>query len=237
MTDKTNADQNQEPQAVVADPSGRFDFTQDWTRQFRGNDAKHMRKYMLDYAAAQPNQPLKYLEVGVFEGRSGCHVLDNYNNLEYTGIDLWQTQGLSPIYYPAADDDAIGEIEARARKNLGWFQERDRAVTILKGQATRCSSELLEAGKRFDWIYIDAAHFALNVVAEAAICWQMLEVGGMMLFDDYKDRGARCTTLSGGEAFLSLVKHSRLFQNHQLAVIKTEDCQTQPLYRVRKLGA
>ncbi len=225
--------------SVVADPSGRFDFTQDWTRQFRGNDRKFMQKHVLDYMAKnRPNrQPLRYLEIGVFEGRSGCHVLDHYPDLEYTGIDLWQTSGLSPIYYPSKDDTAIGEIEERARKNLAHFvAQQGSKVTIMKGQATRCVSELLEAGERFDWIYIDAAHFALNVVAEAAIAWQMLEVGGLMLFDDYKDRGARNTTLSGGEAFLGLVHHARLFQNHQLGVVKLSESQTQPLYRKQKLG-
>jgi len=222
--------------SVVADPSGRFDFTQDWTRQFRGNDRKFMQKHMLDFAA-KTGRPIRYLEIGVFEGRSGCHVLDHYPDLEYTGIDLWQTSGLSPIYYPSKDDTAIGAIEERARKNLALFEAQGRKVRTMKGQATRCVSELLEAGERFDWIYIDAAHFALNVVAEAAIAWQMLEVGGLMLFDDYKDRGARNTTLSGGEAFLQLVNAERLFQNHQLGVIKKSESQTQPLYRAQKLGS
>ena len=223
--------------AQVADPSGRFDFTQDWTRQFRRNTEEFFKPFF----ANRPDQPpipapINYLEVGVFEGRSGCHILDTYPDLRYTGIDLWETQGLSPVYYPTGDDAVINAIEARARKNLGWYQEQGREVGIMKGQATRCLSELLESGVKFDFIYIDAAHFALNVVAEAAISWQMLKIGGLMLFDDYKDRGSRNTTLSGGEAFLSLVHHKRLFQNHQLGVIKTREADLQPVYRAKKLG-
>lgn len=221
-------------QAAVADPSGRFDFTQDWTRQFRGNVSKTIVPFL--NKAGFESKPLRYLEVGVFEGRSGCFAMDSFPTLVYTGVDLWQTCGLSPVFYPSKDDSIVGEIEDRARRNLDWFAQRGREVRIMKGQATRCVSELLEAGERFDFIYIDAAHFALNVVAEAATCWQMLEVGGVMLFDDYKDRGNRNTTMSGGEAFLSLVWFKELGRGHQLIITKTAESQSQPIYRTQKLG-
>lgn len=204
----------------------RLEFTQDWTKGFRKNFS--------DYVVPrfQDSPETHYLEIGVFEGRSGCHAISELPRLKYTGIDLWQPEGLSPIHYPDAET-AVVEIERRARANLLKLVNDAR---ILKGEATYHASSLMQAGEKFDIIYIDAAHFALNVMAEAAICWQMLKIGGVMIFDDYYDRKRRATTKTGGDAFLSIVHYKELFRTRQLGVVKTKECQSQPLYRVQKLG-
>ena len=40
----------------------------------------------------------------------------------------------------------------------------------------------------FDIIYVDGGHAAQTVFAQAAITWQLLKIGGVLIFDDYQWR-------------------------------------------------
>jgi len=44
--------------------------------------------------------------------------------------------------------------------------------------------ELYNRGVKADLIYVDGSHFAKDVLTDAAISFEMLNVGGVMLFDD-----------------------------------------------------
>jgi len=37
----------------------------------------------------------------------------------------------------------------------------------------------------FDLIYIDASHYAVDVLTDAVLSFKLLKGGGMMIFDDY----------------------------------------------------
>ena len=44
---------------------------------------------------------------------------------------------------------------------------------------------MLQAGETFDLIYIDGSHTAWAVLIDLAYCAAILDVGGMMIIDDY----------------------------------------------------
>lgn len=44
----------------------------------------------------------------------------------------------------------------------------------------------MSADEKFDFVYVDAAHDAMNVLRDAVLSWEILKVGGVMIFDDYE---------------------------------------------------
>lgn len=44
--------------------------------------------------------------------------------------------------------------------------------------------QLSQEKLRFDLIYVDASHVAIDVLQDAVVCWRLLEVEGILIFDD-----------------------------------------------------
>ena len=64
---------------------------------------------------------------------------------------------------------------------------------------------LIENRERFDLIYVDASHLALDVVVDASLSWQLLCGGGVVIFDDY-----RWSSPLGEDPFFCRVRRSTL---------------------------
>lgn len=220
-----------------------YEFTQDWSKAFRQNEEQYLRPLLSKLPS------LSYLELGVFEGRSGVHMLTAYPVLHYVGVDSWRHEHLNPKKYPAEIAEyEIVEIERRARANLsraakGWRVQNggEGSVTLHKESTLSYFARELEGclstEDAFDLIYVDAAHHALDVLIEASAAWRMLKVGGVMVFDDFKDRGARNSVKPGVKAWLRVVSADILFQNHQLGLIKLAPSGSQAAYRRDHLKA
>jgi Methyltransferase domain len=120
----------------------------------------------------------RVLEVGSFEGLSACFILWRLPDAQLTcidtfaGIPVYQAYGIGGPELEERFDHNVALVEAsRVRKCVG------RSHQVL--------SDLLAAEEFFDLIYIDASHRALDVLADAALCWQLLAVNGLVIFDDY----------------------------------------------------
>ena len=110
-----------------------------------------------------------YLEVGVFEGRSAIWMLNNiltHPTSTITGIDLFP-----------------GDLKERYLANLQLSGAAEKAITI----TGRSQVELRNLKPdSYDIIYIDGGHTADMVLADAVLCWDLLKVGGILIFDDYR---------------------------------------------------
>jgi len=162
---------------------------------------------------------IRFLEVGVFEARAAVHLLGLYPQLAYTGIDSWQI--------PEKISGGGNEVECRARRNLSQFGSRVRLIkdSTYPGLMNLYLTSRNDKCARFEFVYIDAGHQALNVFLDSAICWLMLEVGGVMLWDDYMDRRPRYGVKRGADSFLKCVpgKYELLLKNRQMAIRKTSE--------------
>jgi predicted O-methyltransferase YrrM len=141
---------------------GKPTFSSDF---FSGRD-KTWQKILATFKN-KPN--LRYLEVGVFEGRSFLWIFQNILNHPSTtgvGIDVFLHKGL----------------EERFRENLHRAGIEKR-VTVFKGY----SNILLRSLElnSFDLIYVDGSHTAGDVLRDAILSWDLLKVGGILIFDDY----------------------------------------------------
>jgi predicted O-methyltransferase YrrM len=131
----------------------------------------------------------RILEIGVFEGRSTCWMLENMLSSKGTitsvdpfidnEIDQWTAESveLSPYY----SSDRLARWRSNTAEVCGTTQNLELRV----GRSYRVLSELITESRQFDFIYVDGNHAAASVLTDACMCFGMLRVGGIMLFDDY----------------------------------------------------
>jgi predicted O-methyltransferase YrrM len=123
-------------------------------------------------------KPTRYLEIGSFEGGSVAYVhalLDG--NLRVTVIDPFED-------YRELAGRNMSDVYARFAANIAAVGATD-VVRVLKGRSIEHLPKLIDAGERFDLILVDGSHANLDVLVDAALAWQLLAKGGLMIFDDY----------------------------------------------------
>ena len=164
---------------------------------------------------------IRALEIGSWEGLSSFFILWSLPNSYLTSVDTWE----------GADEHKDGtwsskgilnNIENAFDDNLVRFKSR-----IIKYKGTSQSFFNSEAFVRtsYDFIYIDGSHHSHDVMIDAIKCFEMLKVGGIMIFDDYFWRyyaKATDNPASAVNLFLHMKKGSykivRLY--YQMVVIK-----------------
>lgn len=162
------------PIEVLTD-SAKYDFSADWF-------SRHVDTWN---DLLTQLRPTRILEIGSFEGRSTCHLIEQcakLTPLEICCIDTWEG-GIEH------DKRAMPDVERRFDQNIALACSRAShrvAVRKLKKTSTLALAELLSARERpFDFIYVDGSHQAPDVLADAVMAFHLLRVGGIMIFDDY----------------------------------------------------
>jgi predicted O-methyltransferase YrrM len=130
--------------------------------------------------------PSRYLEVGSYEGRSACFVIDHcgsQRDIEVHCIDTW-AGGVEH------DGGAMPQVEDRFSRNIELARGRaPHRVDVHKHKALSSTAmiNLLAQGRSeyFDAIYIDGSHQAADVLTDSCLAWLLLKVGGIIIFDDY----------------------------------------------------
>lgn len=146
-------------------------FTQDW---FSNNIPVWERLFA--QMKGRPN--LQVLEIGSFEGRSACWLLEHVLTGDGAGIDCVDTFMGSMEFTNLPVEPT--QLLARFKENTGPWGAR---VTTHVGR----SDEVLPAlQKTFDVIYVDGSHLAQDTLTDAVLAWRLLKVGGLMIFDDYE---------------------------------------------------
>ena len=130
-------------------------------------------------------KPTRLLEIGSFEGRSACYLIETcagYGPMEICCIDTWEG-GIEH------NKNAMPEIEPRFNRNIEIAKSRAHFSAIvrkLKATSTGMLAQLIAAREAlFDLVYIDGSHQKSDVLADAILAFQLTRVGGMMIFDDY----------------------------------------------------
>lgn len=145
-----------------------------FTRNWADRGLLNWHEYLADLAG----KPLVYLEIGIFEGRSGCRLLDEFlthPDARYIGIDIWK--------YESKYDGPT--VEARARANL---ERHLGKVELIQGSSPWVLRHPRWLPASIDVGYIDGDHGMAGVLADSVLVWPLVKPGGVVIWDDYSSR-------------------------------------------------
>ena len=132
-----------------------------------------------------PNlNPTTILEVGSYEGASTCYLIDNLSNsknLEIHCVDTWEgaDEHKDGTW---STEGVLSNIENTFDDNLQRFKGR---ISKYKGSSQSFFNSKAFVRTSYDFIYVDGSHHSHDVMIDAIKCFEMLKVGGIMIFDDY----------------------------------------------------
>jgi glycosyltransferase involved in cell wall biosynthesis/predicted O-methyltransferase YrrM len=146
-------------------------FTTDW---FSHNSALFAK--LLAPLKDQAN--VHFLEIGSFEGRSACWFLQNI--LTHPTSTLCCVDTFEGSAEHAGLD--LSKLYDRFQENIRPFASR---VRVFREPSIKALSRLQQEPVRFDVIYVDGSHMAVDVLTDAALSFSLLKVNGLLIFDDY----------------------------------------------------
>ena len=127
------------------------------------------------------NPALRILEIGVFEGRSTCWLLEHFcksPDSSIVAIDTFQ----GGVEHRNLE---LGGLRGRFERNIASVGSSAR-VEVREGESFRELCALVaEKVPLFDFISVDGSHQAADVLADAVLAFRLLRSGGVMTFDDY----------------------------------------------------
>lgn len=178
-----------------------------------------------EYGLKEKN--IKVLEIGSWEGLSSHFILSAMPNASLTCVDTWEGADEHKDG-TASSSEVLVRVEDNFDKNLLIYSDR-----LYKYKGTSHSffnSNFVSS--YYDFIYVDGSHHCDDVITDAVKCFEMLKVGGIMVFDDYFWRyypKAKDNPASAINLFLRLKGDScriiRLY--YQIAIVKTSNRQAQ----------
>jgi predicted O-methyltransferase YrrM len=152
-----------------------YDFSEDWFSHHIPSFARILTQL----------RPTRLLEIGCYEGRATSYLIEQcaaFGAVQIHCVDTWQgSVDLSTERMDGAEqrfDHNVATAVSRAAADVALRKIRQRSDTALAGLIT-------ERADPFDLIYIDGSHTAADVMTDAVMAFQLLRVGGVMIFDDY----------------------------------------------------
>lgn len=123
--------------------------------------------------------PVTGLELGTWQGESAEWMLENvftHREARYCCVDTFEG---SEEHKLAGMD--CSTLETDTRERLRRFGHR---AQIFKG-LSHAAMKTMFSRDQFDFIYVDAAHDAMNVMRDSVLAFDLLKPGGVILWDDY----------------------------------------------------
>jgi hypothetical protein len=122
------------------------------------------------------------LEIGSWEGMSALYFLNAFPDCRITCIDTFgggveHVDPTSPFYSPD-----ISAIESRFDVNVASFGNRVRKI---KSRSVPALDALAEENRTFDLVYVDGSHRRDDVFGDTALSWRLLNIGGILIWDDW----------------------------------------------------
>ncbi len=123
------------------------------------------------FAPVLARQPIRYLEIGVYEGRSGLFMLDElltHPDSTYTGIDL-----------------VTGHEAAYRRAIQNFARHPIRRYNLVIGGSKEVLPRMASVGLTYHLAYIDGCHSEEGCLYDLLGVWKLLIPDGVVLVDDY----------------------------------------------------
>jgi len=121
-------------------------------------------------------RPKRTLEIGLCFG--GSCLLFTATHREISGQPTHQHTALDPFQKEAWDDAGVVAVERAGLSGYLDFYPRFSNLAL---------PQFIEAGRKFELIYIDGSHLFEDVFVDAYYCARLLADDGVILFDDCRD--------------------------------------------------
>ncbi|EKQ68910.1 glycosyl transferase [Leptolyngbyaceae cyanobacterium JSC-12] len=152
-----------------------YQFTQDWFSINIPVWRQHLACFI--------NIPdLKVLEIGSWEGRSTCWLLDNILTHPSARITCVDTFEGSVEHEVMCEAGAVKTIEQRFDANIAKTGSSEKVRKMIGSSQTVLRSLIPNS---YNLAYIDGSHVACDVLEDALLTWRLVKVGGVIIFDDY----------------------------------------------------
>lgn len=153
---------------------GRYEFTRRW---FKNRNQKTWSKYFIP----RFKDPIRILQIGVFEGADLIWCIENLTVEKAVAIDPWAATRKLP-------EDHMEGVRLRAARNLNKACSKyGTRLTIHHGFSQHILPDLSD-GEDFDLAVIDGDHMADAVYSDAQWVLPLMKIGGWMVFDDVRQR-------------------------------------------------
>jgi len=151
-------------------------------------------------------KPTRALEIGSFEGRSTCWLLEN-TDATVTCVDTWDGSD-------EHDETMKNGLFDRFIENIEPYKDR---VTVVRGESG-VELRKFPCEPVFDFVYIDGSHYSKDVLEDAILTWRLVKPGGIVIFDDFvwTCDGNPIEHLSGPNTGIRAFTH--IFQPHILDI-------------------
>lgn len=168
-----------------------------------------------------PKGPVRCLEIGSYEGKSACWILDtivkNDPQSHLDCVDLWR---------------GMEEQERIFDNNLSCEPQ----VTKHKDFSVNFLAPLVTQPPMYDFIYVDGEHRGEMLFSDLILAWRLLKKKGVMAIDDYIYEGDDIVGVPGTQvaidAFLKLhASEIRLLEKDRQVIVQK---RATPLSGTRK---
>lgn len=126
----------------------------------------------LDHVVPRLPRPFAWLEIGSYEGRSACWLLDNVMQPgdALTCVDPWLQ--FADVYSTSAesrfDANTAGRVEKHKARSYDFLVQASAQRRVFHG------------------VYVDGDHEARMALEDLVLCWRLVPVGGVIVIDDYE---------------------------------------------------
>lgn len=162
---------------------------------FASTDAINNFKEILEGYKGQPD--LQFLQLGAFTGDASIWLLDNIltnKTSHLTDVDTWE-----------GSDESQHETMDFADVEKVYDKRTKKYKNLTKVKSTTFKHLKAAPYDFYDFIYIDAAHTAIDVLLDAELSHASLKSGGILAFDDYlwsDGKGDHLRPMPGINSFL-----------------------------------
>ena len=193
------------------------EFTKDWFNRYPDYWRELFSKH-----GWRADEPHTAIEIGSYEGRSALWMLENllqHPESRLHCVDTFHDRDNPEAYWHRFERNVLGSAH------------RDKVIVTASASLSFLLA-FVASGQRADFVYVDGAHRAAEVIEDLILAFHALRPGGIIICDDYL-KAAPADDLSLGSPKLGVDAFTTLYRDrldipwgqplYQLAMIKTGD--------------